>query len=79
MYAPSAARSIDWYASIGSEWLRLKNRDPDAKRNFDAKFVSEGGIRFRINQGPFLFGGRVGLRTTGRDQRVVFEIGAGAF
>lgn len=79
MYAPSAARSFDWYASIGSEWLRLRNRDPDAKRNFDAKFASEGGIRFRINQGPFLFGGRVGLRTTGRDQRVVFEIGAGAF
>ena len=79
LYAPSAARSFDWYASIGSEWLRPRNRDPEAKRNFDAKFVSEGGIRFRINQGPFLFGGRIGLRTTGRDQRVVFELGTGAF
>lgn len=79
MYAPSAARSIDWYAAVGSEWLRLKNRDPEAKRNFDAKFVSEGGIRGRFNLRSFLIGGRVGLRITGRDQRVVFELGTGAF
>jgi hypothetical protein len=79
MYAPSAARSIDWYASIGSEWLLPRNRDPEAKRNFDAKFVSEGGIRGRFNLRSFLIGGRVGVRVTGRDQRVVFELGTGAF
>jgi hypothetical protein len=79
LYAPSVARSIDWYAAIGAEWLRPRNRDPEAKRNFDAKFVSEGGIRFRINRGPFLVGGRLGLRVTGRDQRIVFELGTGAF
>ena len=79
LYAPSAARSFDWYASIGSEWLRPRSRDPEVKRDFDAKFVSEAGIRGRFNKGPFLIGGRLGLRTTGRDQRIVFEIGTGAF
>lgn len=81
MYTPSAARSFDWYASIGSEWFRPEGRD------FDAKFVSEGGIKFRFPKkklfnvplGLRMFGARLGLRTTGRDPRVVFEFGAGAF
>ena len=72
MYTTSAARTFDWYVSAGSEWFRLQDRD------FEAKFVSEGGVKFRF---PYkrLFGARLGLRTTGRDPRVVFEFGAGAF
>jgi hypothetical protein len=77
LYTPSAARSFDWYVSAGPEWFR-----PLDSREYDARFVSEGGLRFRFDK-KLHFGGRLGLRTTGfrqpRNPRIVFEFGTGAF
>lgn len=78
MYTPSASRTFDWYATMGSEWAR-----PDQSLGYAAKFVQEGGLRFRFNQGNWLLGGRFGLRFTGfaeaRSPRFIFEFGTGAF
>jgi hypothetical protein len=78
MYTPSASRTFDWYATMGAEWAR-----PDPTLGFAARFIQEGGLRFRFNQGRWLVGGRVGLRVTGfaeaRSPRFIFELGTGAF
>lgn len=78
LYTPSASRSFDWYATAGAEWAR-----PDLDLGYEARFVQEGGLRFRFNQGDWLLGGRVGLRVTGfaeaRSPRFIFEFGTGAF
>lgn len=77
LYAPSAARSFDWYVSAGPEWFR-----PLGTREFDVRFVSEGGLRFRFDKKQH-FGARIGVRTNGfwqpREPRLIIEFGAGAF
>jgi hypothetical protein len=78
LYTPSASRTFDWYAAGGSEWAR-----PSQDLGYEARFVQEGGMRFRVNAGSWLVGGRVGLRVTGfaeaRSPRFIFEFGTGAF
>lgn len=78
MYTPSASRTFDWYATGGAEWAR-----PAQDLGYEGRFVQEGGLRFRFNQGSWLLGGRVGLRVTGfaeaRSPRFIFEFGTGAF
>jgi hypothetical protein len=78
LYTPSAARRVDWYAAIGSEWSRQEDSG-----EYKARFASEGGVKFRFNLSKFLMGFRVGLRASGLKQpqnpRLIFEIGPGAF
>ncbi|HLM58654.1 MAG TPA: hypothetical protein VK422_21300 [Pyrinomonadaceae bacterium] len=89
MYTPSAARLVDWYVSVGGEWVRQEE-----SHDYQQRFVSEGGVKFRFKPPrirlipgvprvklPFL-GGRLGLRANGRDfndPRIVVEMGTGAF
>ena len=78
LYTPSAARRVDWYGAIGSEWSRREETG-----DYKPRFVSEGGLKFRFNLNKFLIGARIGLRATGLKQpqnpRLIFEFGPGAF
>ena len=71
-------RELAWGATGGAEWAR-----PAQDLGYEGRFVQEGGLRFRFNQGSWLLGGRVGLRVTGfaeaRSPRFIFEFGTGAF
>jgi hypothetical protein len=77
LFTPSASRTFDWYVSAGPERFRPLGED-----EYDTRFATEGGLRFRFRYKLFI-GGRLGIRTTGfrqpRDPRLVFEFGPGAF
>jgi hypothetical protein len=77
LFIPSASRTFDWYISAGPEWFRRRGEE-----EYDTRFATEGGLRFRFRYKLFI-GGRLGIRTTGfrqpRDPRLVFELGPGAF
>lgn len=79
MYTTSISRMVDWYATAGAEWVRQSRAS-----GFENRFVSEGGVRFRVKppriplfpfvkDGPRLklpfLGGRIGVRANGRDFR----------
>ncbi len=91
-YSPSASRWIDAYTAVGWEWDYQVLADGSTRR--DSFFVTETGIKFRVNihHTPFKFlaklgtsfwGLRVGIQTVGvwDFDRIgyVFEFGAGSW
>jgi hypothetical protein len=90
-YSPSASRWVDGYFALGYEWDR---QTVDGVTSTDGRFITESGIKLRVNilhtpvkflarLGTSFWGFRVGVQTRGAwsfsNIGYVVEIGAGSW